>query len=60
MMNRMRNLRLKIQTMALSSKVPKQDLPYHKFMDQNYVAVTHSLSSYTCYKVQPCEPIKVK
>jgi hypothetical protein len=53
-------LRLKIPTTPLSYKVPHQEPPYCKFMDQNYIFVAHSSSSYPFSKMQPYEPIKLK
>jgi hypothetical protein len=53
-------LRLKIPITPLSYKVPHQEPPYCKFMDQIYIFVVHSSSSYPFSKMQPYEPIKVK
>jgi hypothetical protein len=53
-------IRTKIPTTGLSSKVPDQEPPNCKSMDQNHVSVTHRSSSYLCSKVHPYESLKVK
>jgi hypothetical protein len=50
-------LKLNSPTTALNSKVPNQEPPYCKSIDQNHVLITQSSSPYPYSKEYPYEPI---